>query len=208
MKRLSLRTKLMRVVIVSTAFSLLFIAVSVQFIETNLARERIVEDLEVVADILGNRSVAPLVFSDSSAASDNLMAARFNPDIDKLCLYEGSGELFSTYYREGMQGQSCATKIDQENLHLQAEIDGRHVELDLELIFDNELTGYLSVQGNLDATYSGRWFLYGLLATTLLISLLLSHLLATQLRPCALAWYKAISAFRNKSWGLSASIGN
>ncbi len=179
MKRRSLRTRVMRVVIISTASALLIIGVAVQFIEARLAEQRIVNDLAVVADILGNRSIASLVFSDKSAAADNLNAARYKPDVDKLCLYNKSGKLFSDYIRDGLQGEVCQSEIDPDALMLDAMVDNKVVKLDLRLNFDQELTGYLQVQGNLDEVYQNQWILYLLLAIILPLSLLLSYLLAT-----------------------------
>jgi diguanylate cyclase (GGDEF)-like protein/PAS domain S-box-containing protein len=106
------------------------------------------------------------------------MAARFNPDIDRLCLYNRAQQLFSSYYRDGFQGRECQPAVDPQSLHLTAVVNERNVVLGLRLNFDNELTGYLQIQGNLDAVHNNQWRLYVILGATLLVSWLLSFLLA------------------------------
>jgi len=179
MRRVSMRTKIMRVVMITTGAALLFISVVVQFLEVRIARERVVNDMAVVADILGNRSIASLVFSDPDAARDNLASARFKSDIDKLCLYSRAAQLFSSYYRDGVEGLQCQETINPSQLNLLAKINGSQVVLDLPLRFDGELTGYLRLQGNLSAIYSYQWYVYLVLGLSLLASWLLSYLLAT-----------------------------
>ena len=194
MKRRSLRNKVMRIVVLSTASSLLLIALAAQFIEVKFARERIIADLAVVSEILGNRSIGSLVFSDQSAARDNLTAARFSPDIDKLCLYNQAGAIFSTYYRQQFVGEECGAAIEPRSLPMQAYIDQGSVYFGSILRFDGETMGYLLMQGNLKATDNTRWLLLGFLGVSLLLSLLLAYLLATPMLNKALRPLDQLSA--------------
>ncbi len=56
-----------------------------------------VNDIEVLGNIFGNRSVAALVFKDVESAKKNLSSARFHHAIDLICLFSESGELFAEY---------------------------------------------------------------------------------------------------------------
>ena len=122
-KRSSLQGKLNKVIGLSLILSLLIMAVAVNIIERRSEREKLLEELRVISDILGNKSIAPLRFFDSDTARKNLESARFHPSIDSICLYSTNGNLFARYTRK--ETESCASEHamhtigvdDQHRLH-------------------------------------------------------------------------------------------
>lgn len=62
------------------------------------AKETLATDLLVMADILGNRSSAALIFGDIEGAQRNLESTTFSDSIVSACLYDRDGTLFVAYF--------------------------------------------------------------------------------------------------------------
>lgn len=106
----SLHKKLLRVLQISLIVGLVLTGTTVAFVEIYLANNKLKADLETVANILGDRSIAALIFNDADAAGRNLQAARFHPSLVSVCLYHQNGELFSHYESAGNKHE-CHKKI-------------------------------------------------------------------------------------------------
>ncbi len=63
-------------------------------------RAKMVDDLQTLAEIIGNNSTAALTFNDPPAAAQVLGALRAKPDISAAYLYIPSGKLFASYRRD------------------------------------------------------------------------------------------------------------
>ncbi len=66
-------------------------------IEIWLSDKRLNQNIQVLANVLGNRSTAALEFGDVNAATKNLSAARFYKHVSQICLYDRTGALFAEY---------------------------------------------------------------------------------------------------------------
>lgn len=95
----SFRTQIGRVLLISLGLSLGVLFVSVYYLGVAQQQKWMERDIAVLADILGNRSVAALDFYDQDAAKRNLVSSSFHPAIDFACLYNRSGELFAYFSR-------------------------------------------------------------------------------------------------------------
>jgi len=93
----SFKHKILRALRIGMVVALALTGTAVALVEHSLAKQRLQDDLVVLADILGHRSVAALVFGDPDAATQNLGAARFHQSVDFICLYDADGALFAHY---------------------------------------------------------------------------------------------------------------
>src|SRR5687768_18439444 len=96
-KRLSIRRKLTRVIMVTSAAAvfltcLLFTGSGL----LNLQRRRIA-DLSTTADLVGANSTAALTFGDRQDAQEILTALRAKPSIVGAAIYTVKGEQFARY---------------------------------------------------------------------------------------------------------------
>lgn len=73
-------------------------------------RQAIINKIQVLATVIGNRSTAALVFDDKKLAEDNLKALASEPRIQGACIYNGEGSLFASYIRE-TNNRSCDPKF-------------------------------------------------------------------------------------------------
>jgi diguanylate cyclase (GGDEF)-like protein/PAS domain S-box-containing protein len=95
----SFRTKVLRSILSSIFITLGLTGMGLIVIESWLNDKKLRQDMEVLADILGNRSRAALEFGDVNAGQVNLSAAKYQKYVDTVCLYDGAGALFSDYMR-------------------------------------------------------------------------------------------------------------
>lgn len=95
----SFRKKVLRTILLSVFITLGVTGLGLVLIEGWLNEQKLHRDMQVLADILGNRSRAALEFNDANAAHLNLAAAKYQKYVDAVCLYDQMGKLFSNYSR-------------------------------------------------------------------------------------------------------------
>jgi signal transduction histidine kinase/DNA-binding response OmpR family regulator len=97
----SIQRKLTLVVMLTTSVALL--AAAVQFVINDVRdyRRRVVDDLTILARILGENCTSQLEFEDAKAATQTLAALQAKPHILAAGLYTKDGRLFARYPAEG-----------------------------------------------------------------------------------------------------------
>ncbi|MBI5041418.1 MAG: EAL domain-containing protein [Gammaproteobacteria bacterium] len=105
-KRASIRSQLLASMHTAVIGGIALSALVAVFLQIRLADQQLRTDMQILAEILGNRSVATLVFKDSAAATRNLEAARSNPAVEYICLYTLDHQLFAEYHARGPR-QPC-----------------------------------------------------------------------------------------------------
>src|SRR5260370_35858895 len=114
---LSVRQKLLAVVLLTTLTALLgAIAVMVGFDLRNY-RQSLIADMTTQADLLGRTTAPALTFDDARVAQENLGLLRYRPQIRAAAIYNARGKIFASY----------SNKDDQEVPKL-PEADGTRIE--------------------------------------------------------------------------------
>jgi len=93
----SIRSKLMLVVLATTAAALVVVAIALVLYESRAYENSSVAALMTQAQILGRASAPALVFDDPAAARENLALLRVQPSIEAAAIYKASGRLFASY---------------------------------------------------------------------------------------------------------------
>lgn len=172
----SVQAKLLRSVAFALAFSILLSGILLITFGNQNARTNMVEDLDVIANIIADRSAASLVFRDATAARKNLSTAENKNGIEQLCLYDNSGQLFSSYSTlvEPEPCQSRQSTVRQTSL---IESD-RKIILQVPVDDRGDILGHLTLISNTaDLDRSQLLFALSLMAG-LFISLLIALTLA------------------------------
>src|ERR1039457_2907320 len=101
----SIKRKLTLVVMLATTVALL--AAAVQFIANDIRdyRGRVLDDLAILAHIVGENCTSPLEFEDSKVASRTLAALEAKPHVVAAAVYTRSGQLFRS--EERRVGKEC-----------------------------------------------------------------------------------------------------
>ncbi len=125
--RVSIRARLLTNLNKGVVGGIVLSALTAVALLVGMANARLKSDMQVLADILGNRSLAALIFNDPKAAQQNLETTRFNPSVEFICLYTVGQDLFQSYHARGpvtpcpkhWDGTGRWSQLDTENpLHM------------------------------------------------------------------------------------------
>jgi signal transduction histidine kinase len=107
LSNISLKKKLMLVIMLTSLITLL--VTCAVFIAYNVmnARQSMVQEVTLLAKMIGNRSTAALTFADNQMAAENLSAFSIKPSIIAACIYDLEGTPFANYHKSGGRGISC-----------------------------------------------------------------------------------------------------
>jgi signal transduction histidine kinase/ActR/RegA family two-component response regulator len=75
-------------------------------------RAKMVDDLQTLAEIIGNNSTGALAFNDPQAATVILGALRAKPNIVAAYLYTPAGQPFASYFRDGAPASLDAPRAE------------------------------------------------------------------------------------------------
>lgn len=141
----NLQKKLARLSFFIISISLITIAIVFTIHSNNQARENLRSDMQVLAQVIGNRSAAALVFRDSNSAKDNLSSISQSSSVVKACLYDASGELFSDFVTKA-GAQTCNAKlIERVNDHIESR---SYLSVTYKIEDSGELLGFISIHAS------------------------------------------------------------
>jgi len=103
---LSLRHKLIIIIVATCGFALLLSSVINLLFQWNLLTHQAVKRLEVTAEGMALQSRAALEFLDAKAATENLMALSLDSSVEKACLYDELGRPIANYTAFWLKQQS------------------------------------------------------------------------------------------------------
>ena len=94
---LSLRHKMIAIIILACAMSLLLSSAINLLYQWNLMTHETVRKLQITAETMSLQSRAALEFMDSKAATENLASLRLDPWVEQACLYNEQKQLVAQY---------------------------------------------------------------------------------------------------------------
>lgn len=112
----SLRQQLVAVIVFNSAIAILVTSIAMVMSDLSRSHERLQQEVLSLAQLLGNRSSAALVFQDEQTADENLQALASLPQIATACLFSQRGKTLAAYAREAADASSCQVrdKLDQK----------------------------------------------------------------------------------------------
>ena len=114
-RKLSLRRKLMLVIMINTVAALCVAATAFAEYGVYRFKELRLEDLNALANILGTNSTAPLAFKDPNSAQDILRALTAKPHILSAAIYDRDGNPFAVYHRGESKEQYSAPPVESDS---------------------------------------------------------------------------------------------
>jgi PAS domain S-box-containing protein len=101
LRSLSLRTRLIGVIVTVTVLAIFTFGSLALLSEQRAARRALASETAAMATLVANRSAAALVFGDDALAQENLNALSSLAQIQSACLYDVSNVLFTGYSAPG-----------------------------------------------------------------------------------------------------------
>jgi signal transduction histidine kinase len=135
-------------------------------------RQSLTADLATQADILGQSSVAALLFDDAEAARENLLTLKAKPNVIAGALYNARGVLFALYTRSDVPVSSLPTQPHSEG----ASISGNEVVLVHKVVENGQVLGAVYLRGDYPIATHLRHYaaiVGGVLAVSFIASLLM-----------------------------------
>ncbi len=108
---LSLRYKLIVIIVATSAMALLLASVINIMYQWNLFTAESINKLEVNAKVISLQSRAALEFMDPKAATENLASLSLDPSIEKACLYDDQGHPVANYISNSFKDKEPADCI-------------------------------------------------------------------------------------------------
>jgi diguanylate cyclase (GGDEF)-like protein/PAS domain S-box-containing protein len=86
-------------------------------VESVMAEKKLGQDLDVLANVLGERAKHALLFEDDVSAQAALAAGQHQKYVDAICLYDDEQQLFAKYQHQGAK-QLCEKRYPQNFAYL------------------------------------------------------------------------------------------
>lgn len=146
---LSIRTKLIVIIVLMSALSLLLAGLMDAGMQWRTQRLELMKRLEISADTIALQSRVALEFLDTKAAHENLLSLRLDPDIKKACLYDEDGNIFATYTFKPIESQNvCPSPEIKESAYY-----WKMLTLYRPIIVNNRMLGGIYLEYDLSETY-------------------------------------------------------
>src|SRR6266853_992759 len=145
MPHLSIKRKLSLIVMATTTVALILAFVALMMFDSIKTRQKMVQDLSMMAQIVANNSTAGLSFSDKAYAKEALSVFKANGHVRKAAIYDESGSVFSTYTnaKDGDLTSPTAPPVPG------AEYKGNELVISKEVILDGDKLGTVYVESDL-----------------------------------------------------------
>lgn len=99
----TIKRKLTLIIMLTCSVTLILACAAILIFEHAGTKQVLKHNTQVMANVIGANSSAALSFKDKNAAKETLSALRAEPYVLSACLYAHDGQVFATYYREGVR---------------------------------------------------------------------------------------------------------
>jgi signal transduction histidine kinase/CheY-like chemotaxis protein len=216
----SIKNKLKAIILLTSGIVLLLASGAFVTHEIYSFRRSMVTDLFTLAELVGINSQAMLSFSNKKDAEQNLAALKAKSNIIVVILFTANGNLFASYYREGINQNSQPSYSHLNDYYNQNQpvqssntmtedsyfFVGNHIDVFKKIIIDEEWAGTVYIQSDLRELHNRLIWAASIIVVVMLASLFLAFLLASKLQTVItkpidllLATMKEVSTQKNYS---------
>jgi signal transduction histidine kinase/ActR/RegA family two-component response regulator len=172
----SIRGKLMRLVLITTAAAVLVAVLAMLTRDLTVNRLSWAQDLANQATIIGLATTPALAFDDHAAAERYLTALRARPRILMAALYDSEGRLYASYAKDPQFVPSPQVPAFNGN-----RISGQQAEIVQPIVRGAETLGSLYIRGQYDVMSRVTAYI-GIFGLVMALSLLVAYLLSRRLQ--------------------------
>ncbi|MCK5648367.1 MAG: response regulator [Gammaproteobacteria bacterium] len=185
-KNLSVKFKLILMMSIASAISLILVSSAVIFNETQRANTDTIKELTALADVVGWNSAAAMAFYDSEATLETLKALSNHSDIVATSLCDSNGKLFSQYISPAYTGKLSFKQLKlnawQCNVHRQPSISSTFHLISREIKLQGESVGSIHIVYQQNALLKRLNDYYMLITSIAIISFLIVIVISTKLQ--------------------------
>ncbi len=206
--RMSIRRKLLLIVMLNSALALLLAGVGFTLHGRLVMQREQQNHLQAVAGVLAANSTAALAFDDPLAAEEILQALATDPEVAHACLLRPYGTKVAQYVRAGEPGECPRPPLGPPGVRLRQ--DGMIVVR--EVMLGGEAVGTLWMRSDLQTFHAARLRFAAIAWVVLCFSLILAFLMAMRLQRIISGPIRELAATarrvtREKNYALRAAGG-
>ncbi|OLE66904.1 MAG: hypothetical protein AUG09_05205 [Acidobacteria bacterium 13_1_20CM_2_68_7] len=175
---LSIRQKLMALMMLTSSAALLLACVSFMTYESVTMRQQMARELSALAGIIGDNSTAALSFNDRKAAEETLATLAAKDQIVAAALYAADGALFARYLRAGARPETVPAAPEEEGYRF---VSGG-LELFSPVLMDRDHIGTVYVRSDLSLMVARLKRYIAIVIVVMAASTILALLLASRLQ--------------------------
>jgi signal transduction histidine kinase/CheY-like chemotaxis protein/HPt (histidine-containing phosphotransfer) domain-containing protein len=178
LERLSLSQKLTAIGVVSSTASLIVAAAILMAIDFASARQRLVRDMTLLADVIGANSLSALGNGDQAAASEALLTATTNEDVTSATLWTADGKVLATLDRR--TGFTSSNPNGPRGSAYRFSLSA--LQLSRPILRGSSVAGTVTIESNLSSLYAQLLSSAGILALVLVVACGISLALAFRIQ--------------------------
>ncbi|HEV8396478.1 MAG TPA: ATP-binding protein [Vicinamibacterales bacterium] len=178
---LPLSRKLTAIGVATSAISLLVAGLAMLTADMSRARDGLVRDTALLANVVGANSTAALVFGDAQGAADTVRAVSANPEIVAAMIWTRDGSLLARYDRPG--ARPLQVPIEGIRAHDEWQrFDGSSLILSRRIQLHDDIVGMVTIESDLSSLRAQAATATLLMAAVIGGAFVLSYLLASRLQ--------------------------
>ena len=163
-----------------TAYAVLLVTLSIQTVSDLIkSRSALVNNLDVLAEVIGTNVEASLIFEDSESATSLLNGFASAPHIQSAYLFSADGKELASYNRAGEQQWSITFDDLEQSLTV---FSNTRLHLYRPIVMEGEMIGSIYIQSDLSQLYLQLTQNLLLALVAALISVILASFLASRLQ--------------------------
>ena len=172
----SIKQKLIFMVMVTTTLALLLISVVFVVYYIIESKQRMVQEMTVLAKVIGNRSTAAILYDDSRLAQENLSALTEKKSIVLSCIYKTDGSVFAYYSVRKVENPCPEIVADGYNF------SSNELRVYQGIVLENERIGTIMIEADLVEIRNNllRYALYVVILG--LLTILVSYIVSAKLQ--------------------------
>jgi len=173
----SVRGKMMRIVVTTTAIALLAAGAGMLTHDLSVYRDSWMADLDTQGSILATSTASAMISGDRNIADRNVNALQARPTVLVAALYSANGRLYASFVRPG----ESSPPLQLQAVVRTSRVSGGNVELILPITQDGERLGTILLRAHHDIGARALAYL-GIFGLVTLMSMLVALLLSTALQ--------------------------
>ena len=186
---ISIKRKLTMMMLLTSIIVLTLSSVSFIINDMITFRRAMVNDLSMLAEVIGSNCIGALSFNDREFADKALTVLRVNPHVVCACIHNSEGELFAGYLNAGLDRDSSSPECNgfHQVEALKGKGDGHYFQKDFlevfhSIVLDGQTIGTIFIRSDLQALYSRLKLYAGAGGMIMLVSMLAAYLLSSRLQ--------------------------
>ncbi len=176
-RHLSIKSKLLSILVFSNLMSLLLAMVLLIFVATANMKNKVKDDLTAMASLIADRSTAALSFDDTDVAKENLRSLNDLPSVQAACLYDAQGLLYTSLYKPQVQSHLCPLAYKGLMTHF----DRLRLYVFEPVLLETEKIGGIYIVADLSTQLWRELQFIGLILAVLFVASLITFLLTAPL---------------------------